>query len=86
MPEPLSPAERSLRARLAAHQSWALTTDPAARTRPGTDAFLARFEKQVDPEGTLPEAERRRRAESAKKAYMTALAYKSSRARKGATP
>jgi hypothetical protein len=43
------------------------TTEAARR------AFLARFERQVDPDGTLPPAERSRRAEAAKRAHMTRL-------------
>lgn len=43
---------------------------------------MARFEKQVDPDGTLPEQERRRRAEAAKKAYSNALALNSAKARR----
>ncbi len=43
---------------------------------------MARFERQVDPDGTLPEAERRRRAEAAKKAYFLGLALKSTKARR----
>jgi hypothetical protein len=38
--------------------------------------------RQVDPDGILPEAERQRRAECARKAYYTALAAKSARARR----
>lgn len=47
----------------------------------GRLTFLARFEKEVDPDGTLPPAERARRAEAARRAYFTALAYRSSIAR-----
>jgi hypothetical protein len=42
---------------------------------------MERFERQVDPNGTLPPEERQRRAESAMKAHMQALALKSSRSR-----
>lgn len=83
MPD-LTPEQRSLRARLAAHSSWANTRDPAARTVPARMAALARFERQVDPNGALPEAERLRRAEHARKAYFAALALKSAEARRRA--
>jgi hypothetical protein len=46
---------------------------PAAR-----EAFLRKFVDQVDPGRTLPEEERERRAASARKAYFTQLAYRSS--------
>ncbi len=71
----LTPAQRSLRARIAAYALHA-THDPRVTTRPARDAFMARFERQVDPDGTLPGHERRRRAEAAKKAYFNALALK----------
>jgi len=80
--EPLSPAERSLRARLAVHTSWANTVDRTARTAPATAASMARFETQVDPDGVLPPEERARRAEHARKAYMAKLAFTSARARR----
>ena len=78
----MSPAERALRARLAAHASWARTTDPAARTAPARAAFLDRFDRQVDPEGVLASAERARRAEHARRAYFLALAAKAAQARR----
>jgi hypothetical protein len=45
-------------------------------------AFNARWERQVDPQGKLPEAERIRRAEYAKRAYFTRLALASAKARR----
>lgn len=78
----LSPAERRLQARLAAHESWARTSDPTSRTAPARQAFLARFEAEVDPDGVLPVEERRRRAEHARRAYYTRLALASVRARR----
>jgi hypothetical protein len=80
--EPLTPAERSLRARLAVHTSWAQTTDRAARTAPARRAALQRFERQVDLHGTLNPAERRRRAEQAMRAHMAGLALQSAQARR----
>jgi hypothetical protein len=77
----LTPAQRVLRARLAAHASWANTVDRTARTRPAADAFMARFEREVDPDGLLDAGNRLERAVSAKKAYFQRLALASSRAR-----
>jgi hypothetical protein len=51
-------------------------------SRPGREAFLARFECEVDPDGVLPDGERRRRAEHAKRAHMTRLALRSAQARR----
>ena len=69
-----------MRARLAAHSMHA-RNDSREITKPARDAFLARFEREVDPDVNLPEPERRRRAEQARAAYFTRLAYKSARAR-----
>ena len=38
-------------------------------------AFLSRFEREVDPDGTLTPEERRRRAVAARKAHMARLAH-----------
>ncbi len=75
-------ADRSLIARLAAHESWANTADPSARTAPARRALLDRFERQVDPDGVLSPAERARRAGHARKAYFTRLALRSAQARR----
>lgn len=75
---------RTLSARIAAHSRWALTADPAAATAPARQAFLNRFEQQVDPDLSLPPAERSRRAAHARKAYFTRLALKSAQARRKA--
>ena len=79
---PLSPAERSLRGQIAVHESWARTPDRAARTEKARKAALDRFERQVDPDGTLPPAERAKRAENDRKAYFSRLALKSAQARR----
>ncbi|HET6920509.1 MAG TPA: hypothetical protein VFI46_13735 [Jiangellaceae bacterium] len=77
-----SPADRTLIARIGAHESWARTPDRAARTAPGRAAFFDRFEREVDPDGVLTPAERARRAEHARKAYFAGLALKSAQARR----
>lgn len=69
-------------ARIAAHESWAHTSDRAARTAPARAALLARFERQADPDGTLLPDERARRADHLRKAYFLRLALKSARARR----
>jgi len=77
----MTPTERVLRARLAAYVLHS-THDPHEVTAPARRAFHERFERQVDPDGTLPPAERARRAEAARKAYFTRLALKSAQARR----
>ncbi len=74
----LSPNERTLRARIAAH---ALHAQGGTSTKAGTAAFLARFDRQVDPDGTLSPEERARRSEHARKSYMASLALKRFRSR-----
>jgi len=71
----LTPEQRSLRARMGAYAVLS-RYDAKEITKPARDAFMARFEKQVDPEGTLPEAERARRAEAAKQLHFQQLAWK----------
>jgi hypothetical protein len=44
--------------------------------------MMARFEREVDPEGVLPPHERAKRAENAKAAYFKRLALKSAKARR----
>lgn len=77
----MTPNDRILRARLAAHALHA-RVDPVLHTEPARRAFMARFVDEVDPDGVLPEAERLRRAEHAKTAYFTRLALQSAQARR----
>jgi hypothetical protein len=78
----LTGEQRMLRARLAAYNLHARTT----RRRPPArrEVFLSRFEREVDPDGLLTAGERARRAEAARRAYFTRLAFQSSRARRRA--
>lgn len=76
---------RTLAAQIAAHESWAHTSDRSARTAPARAALMARFEAEVDPAGTLPPDERARRAEHARKAYFLRLSLKSAKARRART-
>jgi hypothetical protein len=75
-------ADRSLIAWLPAHESWANTADPSARTAPARRALLDRFERQVDPDGVLSPVERARQAGHARKAYFARLALRSAQARR----
>ena len=72
MSDSLTPSERSQRSRLAAHVLHS-RYDSRELTKPARDKFNQRFLDEVDPERKLPEAERQRRAEHARKAYFTAL-------------
>jgi hypothetical protein len=73
MTEPVS--DYVLRGRIGAYTRWAGTSDLDRRsaTKPAHNAFMARFERQVDPEGRLDPAERAKRAQFAMRAYMATL-------------
>ena len=73
-------AERILRARIAAYALHA-QHDPRETTAKGRAAFLARFDREVDPEGLLEPDERRRRAEQARRAYFARLSLAAVKAR-----
>ena len=76
-----TPEQRILRASmggLALVAQGKTNTAPARANSPGQ---LLYWERQVDPDRQLPEAERSKRAEAARKQYMTGLALKSSRVR-----
>jgi len=66
--------ERQLIASIAAHTSWANTSNRTARTAPARAALDAKFLAQADGDP--------RRAASLKKAYFARLALKSSQARR----
>lgn len=78
----LTPTERTMRAQIAANESWAHCEDRSARTLPARTAMLAKFEREVDPDGTLLPGERARRAENARKAHFQRMAYKSAQSRR----
>lgn len=77
----LTPAERSLRARIGAYRMHALH-DPRETTRAARDAFWRRFVHEVDPHRILSEQERLRRAAAARRAYFAQMAYRSARRRR----
>lgn len=78
----MTPAERSLRGRIGAYLMHA-RNDPRETTRAARAAFAQRFVDDVDPHRRLPEPERIRRAEAARKAYFSRIAYLAARSRNG---
>lgn len=79
----MDPQDRSLRARLAAHTSWANTLDPASRTAKARAAANGRFEKQareLHPDAT--DEQITRAAAHLKKAHFSRLALASAAARR----
>ncbi|WP_406237502.1 hypothetical protein [Nocardia sp. NBC_01009] len=77
-----TPVERTLQARIAAHESWAKTDDRAARTEKARAAMASKFDRLVDPDGLLSPEERAYRADQARKAHYTRLALKSAQSRR----
>ena len=78
----MSQDERVLRSRCAAHTRWSREPDRQAATAKARQAFLDRFEAQVDPTGQMDPALRAKLAENARKAYFAGLALASARARR----
>jgi hypothetical protein len=70
-----------MRARMAAYLLHA-RYDARETTKAARVAFNRRFLDQVDPDRCLPDEERIRRAESARRAYFTRLAYLSAKKRR----
>lgn len=77
----LTPEQRSLRSRVAAHSQHA---QGKTNTGPAREAMRRKFELQVDPDGVLPPDELAKRVEHARKAYFGGLALKSATARRKA--
>lgn len=69
-------------ARLANAVRWAGCEDRAAATAAARQAFADRWDKLVDPDGTLDPVERAKRAAHAKKAFYLKLALKSAQVRR----
>ena len=81
----LSPSERSLRARIAAHSLHAMRdscelTAPARRA--AREKLNERLLAEIDPRNELPEGERARRLEHARKAHFLRLRLKGLQAKK----
>src|SRR4051812_18563602 len=74
-------ADRSSGGKIAAHARWA-TAARRAVSEAARDRQMRRFEPEVAPDNRLPPAERARRADHARKAYMQRLALKSAGARR----
>lgn len=77
----LTETERSIRGKIGAftlHSRY----DSRELTAPARAKFLDKFLDQVDPDRMLPEKERLRRAEAAKRAHFQKLALKSAQTRR----
>lgn len=80
--ESMTPAQRSLRARIATQTAWANCPDRTAKAKHAQAGLLRKFEDQVDPERKLPEDERLKRAKALRRAHMSRLAYNREKAKR----
>jgi len=79
----MDPQDRSLRASLAAHSSWANTLDPASRTAKARAAANARFEREArEKHPAATDEQIARVAEHLRKAHFKRLALASAKARR----
>lgn len=78
-----TPAQRRLASSVASLTRWSQEPDRAGAMRPALNGFLARFERQVDPDGVLDPQERTMLADAARRAHMRRLALASSKKRAG---
>ena len=79
---PLTPEQRRARSRLAAFVQWSREPDRTARTATARAAFMARFEREVDPDGIYPPEVRAKMAEAARTAYYIRNGRLSGKARR----
>jgi len=77
----LSPNRARILGRIGAHRLHG-THDPTKTTKKAREAFLARFEREADPDSILPEGERLRRARHLHKAHMARLSLLAVEARR----
>lgn len=77
-----TPEARVLLGKIAANERWSHETDRSAATAAARAAFDDRFEREVDPDGVLPPAERAARAENARRAFYQRMALKSVESRR----
>lgn len=64
------------------HTRAARTSDWAAAMAPAWRGQMDRYERMVDPEGVLPDGQRRRQAESMRRAEMKRIALEGWRKRR----
>jgi hypothetical protein len=78
-------SQHSINGRIGALESWAPLQDPAARARRTEKAragLRARFEREADPDGVMPDHLRARAGEELYRAYMLRLSMAAARSRR----
>lgn len=77
----MTPEQRSLRARIAAHTRWGNTDDTLAAIAKMRQAGMDRFERQADPDGALSPQVRARKAANLRTAFYLRLSAAGVKAR-----
>jgi hypothetical protein len=77
----LTPEQRSLRSSIASNERWGRTprSERVAAGERGQKGLQARFEREADPDGTMPPDERARQGNRLFRAYMSRMALARSR-------
>lgn len=78
----MTPTERAMRAQIAAHTRWAHTGDRTQATAPARNGLRAKYERQADPDGTLPPEERARRTDHLLQAHYARMRLAKAKARR----
>lgn len=79
------PAERRRRSSIAGLTGWANTKDRRARARHAGAGLYRKFEREVDPDGTMPPRERAARAKTLYKLHLAKMTQRSIEARRAGT-
>ena len=77
--------ERVIIARIASAERWGRTGDRSAATEPARAGLRSRFEREANPDGTLPPAEVAQRADHLMRAHMLRMSLKAAQARRRST-
>lgn len=75
------PVDRSLIARIAAHERWSLTLDRTSATAPARAGLRRKFAIEIDPDGTLDPIELEARVDQRMHAHMLRMSLAAKKAR-----
>ena len=73
---------RAILGRIGAAERWGRCEDRAKATEPARRGLRAKFEREADPDGTLPPDELEYRVEQLMKAHMLRMSLAAAKARK----
>lgn len=75
------PVDRTLAARIAAHERWARTQDRTTATAPARAGLRRKFALEIDPEGVMDPARLESRIEQRMHAHMLRMSLAARKAR-----